>query len=755
MVEQKFKSYLNSEGIKPYRGNVEGALQDMMWNAGSSPYLSNAVQSGRPIAAFVENASLNRGFSTFELPTALNSPTTVMNGYPMSAFGPDPLTFASRSAAQFQQLETHLAQSASVNSHRSVSVADLRAQVDVSRGYDAVHQTVFGQSVADFSTHDLGQMATISRDWQVARNPSVSLRRTEPEPTARAHVMEAHLSTGPPIDPLTMERGPSMSSIGEAGPGMAARTLGVAGAAAIVYDASITSSRAADLLHEGNRIGAQSQVEHFTGRAAGGLAGGFGAGFAYGALVGSETGPGAIATGLLGGAIGAAGGEKLMDWHDHNKIYNQTDTQGQTWSYNRDQPQQGWTRDLPPLPETPHSQHLRADPALAERLTYQASTTAAELAMGRVGSPVDPYTQPATAKDTPSFGDPPWQRNAQNGQWERQINAPFVERQVTPAPRIEQASPERTRELNAAVQGTIAQNLSASKQGLSEQYQAAYQKNDWRRFGPMPEEISKALHTPATTLEASDGHTYTQGSNGQWTTPGRIYGTNAAQGNLRQELDATRDARAAASAERVAEPAPVAHAPSAFAQEMSAKLDRFEHAMKSGDQAAIMKEVAHVYERPEWKADLGLARDGVARAQIQREQYPRDPRDAAHPDHAMNQSIRSKVETAHEKAGIYLSNKELDHLTAGVANDARKQGMTRVDQVQLDTDQRQLFATQQNGPQDLFAKHSVTNVQQAMQTAPEQAYQQMGQETQRQAQVQQNIQQQIAQSQQQGPSLGR
>jgi hypothetical protein len=537
------------------------------------------------------------------------------------------------------------------------------------------------------------------------------------------------------------------------------RGAGALGAAAVVYDGATTFVRAADLSGEGNVLGAQSQIEHFAGRTVGGLAAGFGAGFAYGALAGSETGPGALVTGLVGGAIGAFGGEKLMDWHDQNKIYNQTDPQGQAWHYNRDQPQQGWSRDLPPLPETPHGQHLRADPALAERLTYQASTTAAELAMGRVGKPVDPYTQPASTKDTPSFGDPPWQRSAQTGQWERQVNAPFVERQAIPEPRTEIAQPGRARELDTAAQGTIAQNLTASKHGIAEQYQAAYQQHRWQPFGPMPEDVSKALSTPATTLEASNSHTYTRSADGQWTTPGMLYGTNTAEGNVRQELDATRAARMAADPGRsIPQPTHVAAAPSAFAREMLAKIDRFDQAMQAGDHAAVMKEVAHVYQTPEWQAEYGRARETAAKEHEQREQYraehPRDPRDAGHPDHAMNQSIRKQVEMVHERAGIFISNKELDHLTASVAHDARAQGMTRVDQVQFSGDQTRLVATQQSGQHEMFSKHGATNVQQAMQTPPEHAYQQMAQETQHQAQMQQTIQQQTAQSQQ-GPSLGR
>jgi hypothetical protein len=301
----------------------------------------------------------------------------------------------------------------------------------------------------------------------------------------------------------------------------------------------------------------------------------------------------------------------------------------------------------------------------------------------------------------------------------------------------------------------------------------------------VPASVSGALKTPANVLQASDGHTYTRGADGQWNTPGMIYGTNAAEGNLRDELNATQRAEQAhtpALSTSPHTPAPHAqaspsspakpdnevaksavHTPSPAYVDLSAKIDRFDKAMQAGDRTAMMKEVAHVYETPEWQANYARARETAAKEQQQREheraQNPRDPRDAGHPDHAMNQSIRKQVETLHERAGIFIGNKELDHLTASVANDARKQGMTRVDQVQFGADKNkaidkhQIIATQ-GGPQDIHARHSVTNVQQAMQTPPEHAYQQMGQETQRQAQVQQNIQQKIAQSQQQGPALG-
>jgi hypothetical protein len=328
-----------------------------------------------------------------------------------------------------------------------------------------------------------------------------------------------------------------------------ARGAGALGAAAVAYDIGATSFRANDLYREGNTTAATAQMEHLAGRNVGGLA--FAAG---GAELGSFGGPvGTFVGGAVGGAVGAFGGTKLMDAVDHQKIYAQHDAQGQTWSLDPAQPQQGWTRTVSTLDAEASrlndgfpiykEQTECAPPALADRLAYQANTTATELALGRVGPPADPYTQPATKQDTESFGDPPWRRNEQNGQWQRPINAPFVERQATPEPRTDIATPERAAQLDAAAQRTIAENLSTTKQSIAQQYQSVYAQSGWQQYGPMPEPVTTALHTPENTLEASNGHTYTRGADGQWTTPGALWnalGPNTAEGNVRAELDATR-----------------------------------------------------------------------------------------------------------------------------------------------------------------------------------------------------------------------
>lgn len=117
---------MTNEGATPYGKDYGGALRDMMWNAGSPKFFENAIATGKPLVAFVDGAPANRGFSNFELTTALDHPDARINGYPVSAFGPEPLEFARNSAAEYLQLERTLAQQATANSGQKVDVADIR-----------------------------------------------------------------------------------------------------------------------------------------------------------------------------------------------------------------------------------------------------------------------------------------------------------------------------------------------------------------------------------------------------------------------------------------------------------------------------------------------------------------------------------------------------------------------------------------------------------------------------------------------------
>ena len=323
-------------------------------------------------------------------------------------------------------------------------------------------------------------------------------------------------------------------------------------AAAVAYDATTTASRAADLREHGNRVGAESEIMHFGGRNLGALGGAVLGAQVLGAA-GIESGPLDVLAAGVGGMGGAIGGEKLADAYDRHQIYSQADPHGATWTYDPDMPQRGWTREVPTgeFGKTPNSalgygalpvpvmRTISADPALADRLTFQANNAAVNLALAHPAEPRDPYTQPATPHDTPSRVDAPWKRDAQTQQWSRVVTDRMVEHGMA-ATHIEHASAARAAQLDEAARQAIEANLAGSRRGIAERYQTAYQQRGWSQYGDLPEAVSHALHEPPDTRRASDGHTRIRGGDDQWNTPGMIRGTNAAAGNLRRELDATR-----------------------------------------------------------------------------------------------------------------------------------------------------------------------------------------------------------------------
>jgi hypothetical protein len=142
-IESKFSTFMKAQGLVPYRSDYASALQDIMWNAGSPQYFENAIAAQRPIVAFVDGAPKGRGFSNFELPTALEHPDAIINGYPVGTFkaSGDPLAFVQKSAAEFQQLEKTVAQAATVHSGHPVSIEQVRSNLNLIEGYDAVNKT--------------------------------------------------------------------------------------------------------------------------------------------------------------------------------------------------------------------------------------------------------------------------------------------------------------------------------------------------------------------------------------------------------------------------------------------------------------------------------------------------------------------------------------------------------------------------------------------------------------------------------------
>ncbi|HAL22799.1 MAG TPA: hypothetical protein DCP40_08740 [Stenotrophomonas sp.] len=278
-VKDKFRDFMHAHGFVP-RGEPISALQDMMWNAGSSQFLENAIGTGKPLVAFVDGAKPGRGFDKFELPTALEHPQLRINGYPISAFGPDPLTFASQSAAEYQTLERTLAQHATTNTGQAVDVAQVRLHLKPIDGYDAMGKTLFERPLHDYSGLSLHEMSTTRAEWVAARSA---------------------LSTGPrlfadlpePLPPSPLQpgapRGPPGMAVAEAvphgvNPGM--KALGVAGVALMAHDFATSGHKWVELNSQGNTAGADSTSAHFVGRNLGGALGGFAAGAGIGLVSG-------------------------------------------------------------------------------------------------------------------------------------------------------------------------------------------------------------------------------------------------------------------------------------------------------------------------------------------------------------------------------------------------------------------------------------------------------------------------------------
>lgn len=367
---------------------------------------------------------------------------------------------------------------------------------------------------------------------------AAGLRGATPEPTA---------TEPPPVLRPKPTSGTSASEVAPElrpkgfGPGgeIAVKGIGAAGVALMAYDFVTTGNKVVQLESQGNATGAESARTHFIGRNAGGIIGGFGAGFLYGAVAGSETGPGAVVTGLGGGVVGAFLGEKWAEQKDRDKVFKQTDRDGNEWSRNPDDPKAGWTRTI----EMPASgggyRDVTANAAgrLADELNYKAANASYELGLANPSKPQNPYELPAKAGDPPAFRENPWTRDAQTGVWSREVLVPPPGGQGLASVERKPATPERAAELDQQSNVVIAQNAANSPAAIAARYQIAYNQFGWNEFGPPSKAVENAA-AQTQTLQASNGDTYTRNANGEWTTPGMIYGTNTATGNIRNELNA-------------------------------------------------------------------------------------------------------------------------------------------------------------------------------------------------------------------------
>lgn len=97
--------------------------------------------------------------------TTLDHPDVRINGYPISAFGSDPLAFARNSAFQYQELERSLPQQATANSAQKVEVADIRQYIKPIDGYDATKGALFDKPLSTFNSLSLKEMSATRAEW--------------------------------------------------------------------------------------------------------------------------------------------------------------------------------------------------------------------------------------------------------------------------------------------------------------------------------------------------------------------------------------------------------------------------------------------------------------------------------------------------------------------------------------------------------------------------------------------------------------
>ncbi|MBH1493970.1 AHH domain-containing protein [Stenotrophomonas maltophilia] len=330
-----------------------------------------------------------------------------------------------------------------------------------------------------------------------------------------------------------------------------ARVLGAAGVAALAVDFAITGHRVAELRSEGNDAGAKSAATHFVGRTAGGFGGGFLLGAGYGVVTGSWTGPGALATGLLGGVAGGFAGEYWAQYQDKKAVYTQVDRSGNEWSRDPEDAEGTWSRSVrTPQPDGSYREiTMVAGGRLVDELNYKAANDSYSLGMANLPKPQNPFKLDASGESMPPRepfeSNRHYVRNPHNGDWNLSIHS-MIDGRV-PVDYSVPVSPEKAGQLELESQRIIAQNALNTPEALAARYQVAFNQYNWHEFAtiePVPEVITNAL-TQTQPLRASNGEKYTQDANGQWQTPGWVYGTNPAEGSIIEELNRTRQSQQA------------------------------------------------------------------------------------------------------------------------------------------------------------------------------------------------------------------
>ncbi|MBT2746631.1 peptidoglycan-binding domain-containing protein [Lysobacter sp. ISL-50] len=499
-------------------GNYRGPATDWLYHPTEGPW---ADASGRfadktvgEVRAIVSDAQPTRVFGAIEVPHVLaNQNVTTIEGIPREVLVARQSTHGDQAAFEM------------IVARARDNVARLRVAVDdAGTPLRGESRSILMDSRAYFAGTQIEGKAPgfteVTRPLAETMNPP-----TEYALAGQRHISDWQAQLAQSAGAREAAQSASIRRIG------AAVGLGVAASA---YDAVQTGSRVDTLLAQDNRLAAQSELTHYAARGTGGWIGGASAGLVATA---AATGPGVLGFIVVGGAAvaGAHVGEHVATVLDSYKTFTQKDLQGVEWKSNGLQ----WVRqDLGDMlddgQDKPVEQRFSADPEKANELSYRASNSATELAIGKLQPPRNPYSQLAAENDPASLRRADWERNPQTGIWDRKVVVGF-EQPGVPMVRIEPASAERAAELDRAAQQVIRKNIANGPAPMAARYEVVHRSEGWERFGVVPPSIESTLRDDSLT--ASDGKLYQRTPEGQWQRNGESV---VASGNLRQELESTR-----------------------------------------------------------------------------------------------------------------------------------------------------------------------------------------------------------------------
>ncbi|MFA0922500.1 hypothetical protein [Xanthomonas fragariae] len=389
-IEDKASEIFRSQGLPPKMARESAAsflfgdpavpsqnptsLSKCLWGEASHEFASSLRGDIKVVASV---ANLERVFGQVEVPAVLNNPNvTSLGGQPIPKL--QALYAQGGAGAVLPEVQTHFIQTAPKGIFVTPeSIATKIKNVTFSRefaGSFELQETHFRPS-AELSASDMVRAPT------GLDAPAASIAET---------ALTAEAAASRRLAPGTV------------------RGLGVVGAAAAVYDLGLTTKNTQRLDAQGNSTAADAQVTRYATRNLG-AAGGAALGGTMGAALGVESGPGLLVTGAIGGIVGAVGGDKLADAINDHRISHQQDAQGNTWRLETHQTGARWARDVSTGEVDPAAVAFGeagmplyktltevATPEVADLLTFKASRTSIELALGSPPQNKDPIPNPPT-----------------------------------------------------------------------------------------------------------------------------------------------------------------------------------------------------------------------------------------------------------------------------------------------------------------------------------------------------------------------